>query len=385
MEMKEVGLVLGGGGTKGSYEAGVWKALEEMEINITAICGTSIGAINAAIIVQGNIDDLVSLWKDTSMSQIINSSYNECNNLFQLKNLFLVAVDIYKNQTLDITPFKNLLEKLIDESKVRSSDIDFGLSTFSVTDRRELNLWKNDIPKGQLVDYILASAAIFGLPVTTLNDKAFFDGCIQNNLPVNMMIGKGYKNIIAVDVGGFGVVKNTDTSGVNMFTIKCSDNIIGMMEFTRSKIEKCIKMGYLDTFKVFGKLCGEKYYFEMESYNRSKMRYSQEILNGVECLASAFQLNRFYAYDIDGLIDKIIYRYEKYKKYYKNMAGDLSKDSILNILTQRKLKLNDALIVSWIVDLLKNGKKDFIKNKIVMNLLGDNYQAASTLMYLIEN
>ena len=43
---KEFGLVLAGGGTKGAYEVGVWKALKELNINITAIAGTSIGALN---------------------------------------------------------------------------------------------------------------------------------------------------------------------------------------------------------------------------------------------------------------------------------------------------------------------------------------------------
>ena len=45
------GLVLSGGGAKGAYEIGVWKALQELGIasNITAISGTSVGALNAAL------------------------------------------------------------------------------------------------------------------------------------------------------------------------------------------------------------------------------------------------------------------------------------------------------------------------------------------------
>ncbi|MCH5185406.1 MAG: patatin-like phospholipase family protein, partial [Oscillospiraceae bacterium] len=46
--MKEVGVALGGGGAKGSYEVGVWQALKDMGFNVTAVCGTSIGAINGA-------------------------------------------------------------------------------------------------------------------------------------------------------------------------------------------------------------------------------------------------------------------------------------------------------------------------------------------------
>lgn len=53
---KEFGLVLAGGGTKGAYEVGVWKALKELNISITAIAGTSIGALNAALILQDDFE-----------------------------------------------------------------------------------------------------------------------------------------------------------------------------------------------------------------------------------------------------------------------------------------------------------------------------------------
>ena len=49
MDKKEYGLVLAGGGTKGAYQVGVWKALKELDINVKAIAGTSIGALNGAL------------------------------------------------------------------------------------------------------------------------------------------------------------------------------------------------------------------------------------------------------------------------------------------------------------------------------------------------
>ena len=46
---EEFGLVLEGGGAKGAYEIGACKALEEMGMNITAVTGTSVGALNGAM------------------------------------------------------------------------------------------------------------------------------------------------------------------------------------------------------------------------------------------------------------------------------------------------------------------------------------------------
>ena len=51
--MKKTALVLSGGGSRGAYEIGVWKALKTLGIQIDMVMGTSVGAINGAMIVQG--------------------------------------------------------------------------------------------------------------------------------------------------------------------------------------------------------------------------------------------------------------------------------------------------------------------------------------------
>ena len=55
IDNREYGLVLAGGGTKGAYQVGVWKALCELGINIKAIVGASIGALNGALFLQNDI------------------------------------------------------------------------------------------------------------------------------------------------------------------------------------------------------------------------------------------------------------------------------------------------------------------------------------------
>lgn len=65
-------LVLEGGGAKGAYQIGVVKALREAGFEFDAITGTSIGAINAAYLVQGNFDEIYKLWKTLSFSEIFD-------------------------------------------------------------------------------------------------------------------------------------------------------------------------------------------------------------------------------------------------------------------------------------------------------------------------
>lgn len=53
--MKPYGLILAGGGAKGAYQIGAWKAMRELDIEFEAIAGASIGAINGAMIAQGDL------------------------------------------------------------------------------------------------------------------------------------------------------------------------------------------------------------------------------------------------------------------------------------------------------------------------------------------
>ncbi|MGL5756329.1 MAG: patatin-like phospholipase family protein [Paraclostridium sp.] len=60
----KIGLVLSGGGGKGAYELGVWKALKEMKLDpyIKVFSGTSIGAFNAVLFAQDDLDKAEALW-----------------------------------------------------------------------------------------------------------------------------------------------------------------------------------------------------------------------------------------------------------------------------------------------------------------------------------
>ena len=68
--MKKTALVLGGGGSRGAYEMGVWKALIELDIPVHIVCGTSIGAINGAMIAQGSLADAQKMWDTVETSEV---------------------------------------------------------------------------------------------------------------------------------------------------------------------------------------------------------------------------------------------------------------------------------------------------------------------------
>ena len=68
----ETALVLGGGGAKGAYEIGVIDALEELGIRAGSVYGVSIGALNAAMYAQGDMEKAEALWASIRLSDLLS-------------------------------------------------------------------------------------------------------------------------------------------------------------------------------------------------------------------------------------------------------------------------------------------------------------------------
>ena len=200
------GLVLEGGGTKGAYQLGAYKALKELGMEFDGIVGTSIGALNAAFIIQGDYDIMEDIWlnQDYKSFMIIEEDLYEKykNTEFKVKDIVAI-VDLMnrvrKNEGIDITPLKNLLKEYIDEDKIRKSSKDFGLVTVYL-DKKIIpqHLMKEDIPEGQLVDYLIASASLPIFQLDKLDDKLYLDGFLSDNTPVGLLANKKYDDIIVL-------------------------------------------------------------------------------------------------------------------------------------------------------------------------------------------
>lgn len=261
--MSGYGVVLGGGGAKGGYEIGVWKAIKELKIPIEAVTGTSVGALNGAIIVQDDFEAAYNLWTSLSIEKVINVE-KEIAAAEENKKKYKTFLETIKNSVLaggmDVTPLKNMLLEVVDEDKIRNSKIDFGIVTFSLTDFKPVRIFKDDIPKGQMVDYLLASSCFPAFKRYEIDDKKFIDGGVYDNIPISLMIDRGIKNIIAVDVSGPGLNRKVDTKDTNIIYIKNSEDIGGVLDFNAERSKNNIELGYLDTLKAFKKLKGSKYY-----------------------------------------------------------------------------------------------------------------------------
>lgn len=261
--MTGYGLVLGGGGAKGSYEIGVWKALRELEIPLIAVAGTSVGALNGAMIVQDDYEKAYDLWTSISVETIISmnkeiSDLDSHQKAEETMRLIKVAIN---SGGLDVTPLKKLLTMAVNEDKIRKSHMDFGIVTFSLTDRKPMAMFKEEIPEGEMVDYLLASASFPAFKPMEIGGKKFIDGAVYDNLPVSLMLQKKIYNVISVDVSGVGRVRKVKDKDLNLIQIKNSENLGPMLVFDMERARRNIEIGYYDTMKVFGRYKGKYYYF----------------------------------------------------------------------------------------------------------------------------
>lgn len=281
--MQSYGIVLGGGGAKGGYEIGVWKALKELNIPICAVAGTSVGALNGALIVQDSYETAYNLWTSLSMESVIKveKEIASADEDKKRPGLLTTIKNSITSGGLDVTPLKQLLEEVIDEEKIRKSNIEFGMVTFSLSDFKPLHIFKEEIPEGKMAEYLLASSCFPAFKPQEIDNKKFIDGGVYDNLPVSLMIKKGIKNIILVDVSGPGIVRRVDKKGLNIVEIKNSEDLGGTLDFDGERSKINIDLGYYDTLKAFKKLNGTKYYIKQtDDYKAASEEYIKSL--GIE-------------------------------------------------------------------------------------------------------
>jgi NTE family protein len=176
-------LVLSGGGGRGAYHVGVYKYLEEQNLGPDIVVGTSIGAVNGAMIASGlTAADLEREWRQLTTDQIHRVRLNPLEYL-------------ERPSLLDTTPWAATLERQIDFHKVRTSPIVFRAISTDIQ-RGQARVFRN---AEITVQHILASCSIpVVYPWTKIDDAVFWDGAVMANTPLRPAIDEGAEEIYVV-------------------------------------------------------------------------------------------------------------------------------------------------------------------------------------------
>ena len=265
MEHK-IGLALGGGGARGSYQIGVLKALHDEGIlkNILNVSGTSIGAINTLMVMSNlTFEKMIELWERIDNAEIYGQGLDrfklDKQGLFSLQELY------------------DKLSKEISLSEIRASKIQ-GYATASKIHKgsriEQVLIYRMEKEVFHLNDYkdphraVLASASIpvlFGS--VDIDDDKYVDGGAKDNCPIEPLLNQGCDVIIAVPIDGYFNAKKYDKENILLVNIE-SKRLFSFIPYdildfkpdaVRNKVEYGYQMGKFMASKLKSlKLLNEK-------------------------------------------------------------------------------------------------------------------------------
>ncbi|MFT4566428.1 MAG: NTE family protein [Saprospiraceae bacterium] len=249
-----IALVFSGGGARGAFQIGAWEALQELGLSeyITGVYGTSVGAINGAAFVQQDLDLAKEVWSKLSYNNIFAGISEEDLSLRARKRYYKWVKDAIKDRGMDVSPLKEILRSSLKEDVLRENPVDFGLVTYNLTNRSAQYLTKQDIPQGDLVEYVIASATFPTFQPHRIEGSLYLDGGIVDNRPVGFLTDDSTLDcIICVDVT---MARHFWTSkrkvGNNkVYFIRPSRLLGSPLAFKTDKIDRNMLLGYQDGLK----------------------------------------------------------------------------------------------------------------------------------------
>ena len=403
-------LVLSGGGMRGSYQNGAIKALRELKkADFDIVVGSSIGALNGFLFVQGDFDVMDELWHTVKEERVVNESIPPEFNLetwFNQRHAIRAFVDRYiKNRGVDISPFLELLKQVYNPKKFFESPIDFGCTTTEFPKITPVFVTK-EMMKEDGYNWLVATASAFpAFPVHSFKGKEYIDGFYNDNLPIDFAYRLGADEIVAIDLTVEPVHPNyIGRKGITY--IYPHERMSSLLDFDRSMMDHMEVMGYNDMMKAYGKYTGLKYTFKnfvmpkyfnnfiknilMIEHRIATMNDLAEVVRGYDYIEEeiAKQLYKKYVSDEDiffGILDRLmtlcemdsekVYSY----KEVRNLICVVFKDCVNEEYPYIPKNLNPIELKDYVSSLDAKG----IVEKIVHNYFYPHHELPEHILYAI--
>ncbi len=259
-QMENISLVLSGGGARGAYQIGAWSALREIGLDkrIKVITGSSIGAINGALMAQDSYELALELWDAIHPA----SFFDRCReknlqpDTFAARVYFELWKDRFKHGGIRFDPGKDLIRAHVEESVIRKSSVQFGLTTYNQDLRQGVALFADQIPDGQLAEYIIASASFPLFQPHLIGGHRHIDGGVYDNFPVALALKRAPKDpVLVISISMIGSYAATFLKqrfpDVPLHVLFPSRKLGSPLHFSKNIVHKNIQIGYEDTLRLF--------------------------------------------------------------------------------------------------------------------------------------
>lgn len=359
---REYGLVLEGGGAKGSFQIGAWRALREAGIKIKGVSGVLVGALNGALICMDDPEKAEDIWHNINYSAVMDFNMNTGSILETAEEI----KKLIKDRGVDITPLKKLLHETVDEEKIRNSHCELFATTFSVSDMKLLNIDVKSASEGKMEEILLASAFFPVFKTEKLSGKLYTDGGGFNNVPLDVLVDRGYQDVIVVRIYGPGYDREKKVKipeGTNIYHIAPREELGGVLEFDKKRSRKNMALGYLEASRLLYGLDGRRYYIYApyeEPYYFDRMMSELELL-------------KIY---LESVLDEEALAYlDGYRFYTENVFPELARELKLKPDWDYKdmyLAILEELAVTFKISRYRVYKADELAREIHKSLLKAN-------------
>lgn len=273
------------------------------------------------------------------------------------------------NGGYEMKGLEKVIDSALDEDKFFSSNIDYGLATTYFPSFKGKYVRKKDLKKGEIKQYLLASASCFPAFKPTIIDKnAFVDGGYYDNLPINLAISMGAEEVIAIDMGAVGIIKPVKDKNVKITYIRPKNDLGNFLAFEKNYARIAIDLGYNDTMKIYGKLEGDKYTFKKGSLSRNYKRIGDRFYE----LYDEYNNGSFLLLKPKKILDKNKEKYfnetiERLAEIFNIDPSKVYRTSFLNIKIKKAFLKNKISNHRKVKGLIKTNeiKKFFVSKELV--------------------
>lgn len=228
------------------------------------VIGVSVGSLNAAMIVQNDLDGLEEMYDHLTSDQIVNGyvpTDMNLKNIISDREEFVPALQYYvKEHGIDIHPFYETVDKYYNPYRFFNSDIDFACVVAARKDHAGVFVTK-EMMKENGKDWLVASSSAYpAFPVKVIDGEEYVDGGYYDNFPIDFALRDGADEVIGIDMGVKPIHELYENKGI-IDIIHPHYPLYDFLCFDHEKMENAKKLGYNDAMKYYRKYTGERYTF----------------------------------------------------------------------------------------------------------------------------